>query len=149
VKTTLRDIHRFGYPSSQPPEVVAVLVNDDSAGAVASAAVAEAVRLHVPVRFLQIVASRHNEDSRSLAEEMLFRTGLRALHGHPRTPSVFEVVTSHTAAVVRTRSRNAAVLVVGEDESGIGRKGGSLAHICRSVAACPVRAVPVPAEAPR
>ena len=147
--TTLRDTHRFGYPSRQPPEVVAVLVNDGSARVVASAAVAEAVRLHAPVRFLQIVASQHNHDSRLLAEDMLFRAGLRALHGHPRTHSVFEVVQNRTAAVVRTRSRDAALLVVGDDESGSGGERCSLADICRSLAACPVRAVPVSAEPPR
>jgi hypothetical protein len=129
--------------------VVAVLVNDGSAPVVASAAVTEAVRLHAPVRFLQIVASQHNDEGRSLAEEMLFRAGLRALHGHPRTPSVFEVVRSRTAAVIRTCSRDAALLVVGDDESGSGGERCSLADICRSVATCPVRAVPVPAEPPR
>jgi len=63
VTTTLRDTHRFGYPSRQPAEVVGVLVDDGSARAVASVAVQEAVGREAPVRFLQVVASYHDEGS--------------------------------------------------------------------------------------
>ena len=158
---TLRDTRRYGYPSRQPPEVVAVLLDDGSARAVASVAVKEAVQRQAPVRFLQLISSHNDDDGRSLAEEAMFRAGLRALHGHPRTHSVFEVVRSHPAAVVRNRSRDAALVVVGIDEpvgERVGERVGkrvyesgkapgqrSLADRCRSVASCPVRTVPIPA----
>jgi len=165
VARTLRDTRRYGYPSRQPPEVVAVLLDDGSARAVASVAVKEAVQRQAPVRFLQLISSHNDDDGRSLAEEAMFRAGLRALHGHPRTHSVFEVVRSHPAAVVRNRSRDAALVVVGIDEpvgervgERVGKRVGkrvyesgeapgqrSLADRCRSVASCPVRTVPIPA----
>jgi hypothetical protein len=141
--------------------VVAVLLDDGSARAVASVAVKEAVQRQAPVRFLQLISSHNDDDGRSLAEEAMFRAGLRALHGHPRTHSVFEVVRSHPAAVVRNRSRDAALVVVAIDEpvgERVGERVGkrvyesgkapgqrSLADRCRSVASCPVRTVPIPA----
>jgi nucleotide-binding universal stress UspA family protein len=151
VARTLRDTHRYGYPSRQPPEVVAVLLDDGSARAVASVAVKEAVRRQAPVRFLQVISPDHDDESRSLAEEAMFRAGLRALHGHPRTHSVFEVVRSHPTRAVRNRSRDAALLVVGvndrahESQTAPGGQG-SLADRCRMVASCPVQTVPMPAE---
>jgi hypothetical protein len=141
VTTSLRDTHRFGYPSRQPAEVVAVLVDDGSARAVAAVAVEEAVERQAPVRFLQVISSYHDEEGRALAEEEMFRAGLRALHGHPRTHSVFEVVRGRPTAVVRTRTRDAALVVVGVDDQATGRGRRSLAERCRSVASCPVRTV--------
>jgi hypothetical protein len=145
VTTTLRDTHRFGYPSRQPAEVVAVLVDDGSAAAVAIVAVEEAVDRQAPVRFLQIISSYHDEEGRALAEEAMFRAGLRALHGHPRTHSVFEVVRNRPTAVVRTRSRDAALVVVGVEAPDQGRGRRSLAERCGSVSSCPVRTVPLAA----
>jgi hypothetical protein len=147
VRTTLRDTHRFGYPSRQPAEVIAVLVDDGSAEAVASVAVKEAVQRHTPVRFLQVISPSRDDEGRSVAEESMFRAGLRALQGHPRTHSVFEVVRGQTLNVVRTRSRDAALVVVGVDER-VGEpmstaERSSLAERCRSVASCPVRTVPI------
>ena len=123
VTTTLRDTHRFGYTSRQPAEVVAVLVDDESARAVASVAVKEAVERQAPVRFLQVVSSYHDDEGRALAEDTMFLAGLHALHGHPRTHSVFEVVRSDPMAVVRTRSRDAALVVVGSTRRGTFREG--------------------------
>lgn len=147
MRTTLRDTNRFGYPSRQPAEVVAVLVADGSAEAVASVAVREAVQRRAPVRFLQVIPSSHDDEGRSVVEESTFRAGLRALHGHPRTHSVFEVVRRHPVNAVRTRSRDAALVVVGLDErvgENVGTSGpSSLADRCRSVASCPVRTVPI------
>jgi hypothetical protein len=144
--TTVRDTHRFGYPSRQPAEVVAVLLDDGSAQAVASVAVKEAVQRHTAVRFLQVVSSARDAEGRAVAEETMFRAGLRALHGHPRTHSVFEVVPDHPVNVVRSRSKDAALVVVGVDEgvSGPANAAGrpSLADRCRGVASCPVRTVP-------
>lgn len=143
--TTLRDTHRSGYPSRLPAEVVAVLLDDGSARAVASVAVEEAVERQAPVRFLQLVSSYHDDEGRALAEEKMFRAGLQALHGHPRTHSVFEVVRSDPMAIVRTRSRDAALVVVGVDAKKDVPGGPSLANRCRSAATCPVQTVSIPA----
>jgi nucleotide-binding universal stress UspA family protein len=146
VTTTLRDTHRFGYPSRQPAEVVAVLVDDGSARAVASVAVQEAVGRDAPVRFLQVVPTYHHDEGSGLAEDRMFRAALLALHGHPRTHSVFEVVRSDPTAAVRTRSRDAALVVVGVDEERDVPEGPSLANRCRTVASCPVQTVPIPID---
>lgn len=125
-----------------------MLVDDGSARAVASVAVQEAVQRKAPVRFLEVVSSHHDDEGRALAEEAMFRAGLHALHGHPRTHSVFEVVRRHPTIVVRTRSRDAALVVIGVDERVDKRKQSpdqcSLADLCRSVSNCPVRTVPIP-----
>jgi hypothetical protein len=156
--TASPDIHRHGYPSRQPAEVVAVLADCGSAARVARAAVQEAVERQVPVRFLEVLtphtADTHDADDQSCAEaeEILFRAGLHALRGHPRTHSVFEVVRGQVAAVVRQRSLGAALLVVGEDEAYPGepadrpdaRPRRTLAERCLAAAECPVRTVPTP-----
>ena len=141
MSTATRDTQRFGYPSRSPAEVLAVLVGDGSAGTVASVAVQEAVDRHAPVHFLQIVPTRLAEDARLICEEALFRQGLHALRGHPRTRSVFEVVRGNPAAVIRTRSANAALLVVGTHTPEPDHR--SIANQCRKAAQCAVRAVPV------
>ncbi|MEP6648864.1 MAG: hypothetical protein ABJA74_03000 [Lapillicoccus sp.] len=145
VTTATRDTHRFGYPSRQPPEVVALLVDDGSAGSVAAVAVQEAVERQAPIRFLQVLSSYHDDEGRALAEEAMFRAALHALHGHPRTQSVFEVVRKHPSAVVRIHSRDAALVVVGVSEQPRSPPRPSLADRCLSVARCPVRTVPIPA----
>lgn len=142
--TTTRDIHRYGYPSRQPAEVLGVLVDDGSADLVAAVAVQEAVARQAPVRFLQVVPARLDDEARSLAEEAMFRAGLHALRGHPRTPSVFEVVREHPAPTIRTRSRDASLVVVAVDQPQPGRP--SLADQCLKAAGCPVRTVPCPRE---
>ena len=141
VSTATRDTHRFGYPSRRPAEVLAVLVGDGSAGTVASIAVEEAVDRHAPVHFLQVVPSDLAEDARLVCEDALFREGLHALRGHPRTRSVFEVVRGSATGVIRSRSANAAVLVVGTASSKPARH--SVAAQCLKAAQCAVRAVPV------
>lgn len=142
--TTTRDIRRYGYPSRQPAEVLGVLVDDGSADLVAAAAVQEAVARQAPVRFLQVVPARLDDEARSLAEEGMFRAGLHALRGHPRTPSVFEVVRDQTAPTIRTRSRDACLVVVAVDQPQPGRP--SLADQCLKASRCPVRTVPCPRE---
>jgi hypothetical protein len=145
VTTPTRDTHRFGYPSRQPAEVVALLVDDGSASSVATVAVQEAVGRHAPVRFLQILSSHGDDQGRSRAEEAMFRAALKAIHGHSRTHTVFEVVQGHLSSVVRTRSREAALLVVGMNEHLGASPRPSLADRCLKVAGCPVRTVPIPA----
>jgi nucleotide-binding universal stress UspA family protein len=141
VTTTAPATHRFGYPSRQPAEVVAVLVHDASCDRVASVAVQEAVARRLPVRFLEVLSSSCDEEGRARAEEAMFRAGLHALRGHSRTQSVFEVVRNHYAATVRARTRDAALIVVGLD--GSQPPGArSLAERCLRHATCPVRTVP-------
>ena len=123
-----------------------MLVDDGSARAVASVAVQEAVVREAPVRFLQVVATYHHDEGSGLAEDRMFRAALLALHGHPRTHSVFEVVRSDPTAAVRTRSRDAALVVVGVDEERDVPEGPSLANRCRTVASCPVQTVPIPID---
>jgi hypothetical protein len=141
VTTTTRDTHRYGYPSRQPAEVLGLLV-DGSADRVAAVAVTEAVARQAPVRFLQVVPAHLDDEARSLAEEAMFRAGLHALRGHPRTQSVFEVVRNHTSSMIRSRSREAALMVVGVDQPQPGRR--SLVDQCLKAAQCPVRPVPSP-----
>ena len=114
----------------RPTEVVAGLVNDGSA-----------FRRRLPVRFLQLVAGvpGTGHDSSAEADEATFRAGLHALHGHPRTPSTFELVIGDPATQVVARSRGAVVLVVGDHPRD--ERGPSLADYCRAHADCAVHAV--------
>lgn len=137
--TSTRNTHEFGYPARQPTEVIAVLADDVDAFAVARAAVREAVTRGAPIRFLQVVPGHLDDEACSLAEEAMFRAGLRALRGNPRTHSLFEVVRTEVATAVRARSRDAALVVVGADGERWGPR--SLAEQCRMAAACPVRNV--------
>jgi hypothetical protein len=103
---------RLGYLERRPWESVAVLRNDGSAAAVAGAAVEEAVARRISVHFLQLVGAHHEDPERPFpAEKLTFRAGLHALRGHPRTPSVFEVVVGEPATVTWLRSQHAALLV--------------------------------------
>jgi nucleotide-binding universal stress UspA family protein len=120
--------------------VIAVVMDDDSTGAIARVAVQEAVSRGAPVRFIQIVPTHLDDEACSVAEESVFRAALHALRGHPRTPSVFEVVRSHVLTVVRSRSRHAALVVVGSDGVRVG--GLSVSEQCLAAAGCPVRTVP-------
>jgi hypothetical protein len=117
--------------------VVAVLDDAGAAPHVARVAVDEAARRGVPVRFLEVMGGHVDVEARALTEDVLFRAGLRALRGHPRTHSVFEVVRGHVGAVVRRRSQGALLVVVGEE----GATGRTLASRCLAAAECPVRIV--------
>jgi hypothetical protein len=139
VNSTVRDTNRYGYPSRQPAEVLALLVDDGSAGAVASVAVQEAVARHAPVRFIQVMPPQLDDQARSIAEEAMFREGLHALRGHPRTHIVFEVLQGGAREMIRSRSRNAELLVVGDEQKS---ELSSLADQCLEASRCPVRKVP-------
>jgi hypothetical protein len=120
-------------------EVVAGLVNDGSALAVARAAVAEAARLGSEVRFVQAITARLGSDDSSSADEATFRAALRALHGHSRVRCTFEAVRGDPVAVLVERSRQAALLVVGEDHP---RAIVKVAEQTQLRAACAVKVVP-------
>jgi hypothetical protein len=119
--------------------VIAVLVDDGSAGPVADVAVREAVARQLPVRFLQVVPGGLDDEAKALTEEVLFRAGLHALRGHPRTRSVFETMPTPTSRAVRARSRYAALLVVGEMPPHSGKP--LPANESDSAVPCPVRVV--------
>jgi hypothetical protein len=83
-----------------------------------------------------------DDEARARVEEGTFRAGLHALRGHPRTPSVFEVIRRRPAAAVRRRSQSAALLVIGIAEQ-LAREPRSLTERCAQAANCPVRTVPM------
>jgi nucleotide-binding universal stress UspA family protein len=120
-------------------EVVAGLVNDGSAQAVAEAAVAEAVRLGCDVRFVQAITSRLGADDSATADEATFHAALRALRGHSRVRCTFEAVRGDPGTVLVARSRQAAMLVVGEDRPTAKSR---VAEYCQSLAACTVKLIP-------
>lgn len=120
-------------------EVVAGLVNDGSAEAVANAAVAEAARLGCDVRFVQAITSRLGSDDSTAADDATFHAALHALRGHSRVRCTFEAVRGDPATLLVTRSRQAALLVVGEDRAAATVK---VAEHCRAWAACTVKVVP-------
>ncbi len=116
-----------------------MLDDGGTAPRVARVAVDEAARRGVPVRFLEVMRGQADDEGCALTEEILFRAGLRALRGHPRTHSVFEVVRGHVGSVVRQRSHGALLLVVGEAPEG----GRALVARCLTTAECPVLTIPV------
>jgi hypothetical protein len=87
------------------------------------------------------VPAHLDDDARLLVEERMFRAGLHALHGHPRTASVFEVVPCRPSTVLRSWSQAAALVVVGVSHEQAPKRS-SLAERCARVAVCPVRTVP-------
>jgi hypothetical protein len=78
---------RLGYPSREPAEVVALLVDDGSAASVAAVAVQEAVERQAPVRFLQVVPAHLDAEARSLVEERMFRRDCTPCVGTPERPA--------------------------------------------------------------
>ena len=92
-----------------PGPVVAGLVNDGSAVGVARAAVREAIRLGTTVHFVQVMSQTLSEADLADADRATFSAALRALRGHPRTPSTFELVRGDPQEVLVERSRGAAV----------------------------------------
>lgn len=126
-------------------EVLAGLVNDGSAETVARAAVALALELGCPVHFVQVRDSALLSDVGANADPPTFHAALRALHGHPRLSSTFEVVTGDPGAVLVQRSGHAQALVIGQDapaaESGPAGRS-AIALYCQEHARCAVRTVP-------
>lgn len=122
-------------------EVVAGLVNDGSAAAVARAAVAEAVRQGAAIRFVQVLSPALDAEARESADAVTFQAALRALRGHSRLRCTFEVVTGDPAVVLTSRANGSRALVVGEDRP---TAETPVASHCRQHARCPVVTVPRP-----
>ena len=96
-------------------DVVAGLVHNGSAEAVARAAVREAVRRGCRVRFIQVIPPGLNEEDRADADRGTFRAALRALRGQSRVPCSFEVLEGEAGRILCERSRQAGILVIGRD----------------------------------
>ncbi len=135
--TVPRVTRRTGTAGSIGP-VVAGLVNDGSAVGVAGAAVREAIRLGTTVHFVQVMSRTLSEADLADSDRATFSAALRALRGHPRTPSTFELVQGDPQEVLVERSRGAAVLVIGEDAS---TPAASVADYCLRHARCTVQTV--------
>lgn len=120
-------------------EVLAGLVNDGSADWVAEAAVRLALELGCRVHFVQVLDKHLVPDPGADADPPTFHAALRALHGHPRLSSTFEVVTGDPGPVLVERSRHAQALVIGEDGATV---RSSTARCCQQHARCAVRTVP-------
>ncbi len=122
----------------QTGEVVAGLVNDGSADAVARAAVEEAATRRCAVRFVQVLSI---ESTATHADERTFSAAMHALARHSRVRATFEVVGGDPVAVLISRTAGASVLVLGEDQE---RAHQSIAAAAQRGAHCPVRLIPVP-----
>jgi hypothetical protein len=120
------------------PDVVAGLVNDGSAYAVARAAAREASHRGGRVRFLQVAPQDVSEDELAEFDRATFRSALRGLKGLNRVPCTFEVVVGDPTDVLVERSEGAALLVVGRD---LPIAEHDVAHGCQQRATCDVLTV--------
>ena len=129
--------------ASQPrrttaPDVVAGLVNDGSAYAVARAAAHEAARRGSRVKFVQVAPPGITDEERDELDHATFKAALRALKGLQRVPCTFEVVDGDAGPALVERSAGAGLLVVGRDAPTDGR---DVARHCQAHAACDVLTV--------
>ncbi|MGB3827137.1 MAG: universal stress protein, partial [Ornithinimicrobium sp.] len=99
-----------------PAEVVAGLLNDGSAEAVARVAADLSRRHGAPIRFVHVVPLGARETA-STAQEVLFSTALRSLRHGDKQQVTFESPNGDAARTLLERSRKAVVLVVGEDDA--------------------------------
>ena len=120
------------------PDVVAGLVNDSSAYAVARAAVQEASQRGTRVKFVQVAASSLTPEERDDLDRATFRAALRALKGLQRVPCTFEVVVGDAGPALVERSAGAGLLVVGRDAPAA---APAVARHCLDHARCDVLTV--------
>lgn len=99
---------------SEPAEVVAGLVNDDTAPLVARASVALATDLGCGLRFVHALRPGQEDDGSSA----VFDTAMRAVRG-TAVRATFEVAHGDPADVLVDRSRGARVLVVATDRPAL------------------------------
>ena len=133
------------HPVHPHAAVVAGLVNDGSALAVARAALAEAQERGGRITFVQVVAPGLGAEERADANEGTFHAAMVVLRGHPQVHSTFEVVMGDVAQTLVNRSRDAGILIVGEDDPA-SRAG--VARYCQEHADCEVRTVTADAPEP-
>ena len=130
-------------PQHHPRDVVAGLVNDGMASAVAGAAVREAVNRAARVRFVQVLPVGLSSEDRAEMDVAMFGVALRALHRQRRVPCTFETVEGEPAQMLVERSRGAAVLVVGRDAPDADVRVG---QYCQEHAVCDVLTVSGPED---
>ena len=121
-----------------PPDVVAGLVNDGTAYAVARAAARHAAHRGSRVKFVQVAAPGLTHEERDDLDRATFRSALRALKGLQRVPCTFEVVDGEAGPVLVEHSIGASLLVVGRDAAEPGR---DVARHCQDHARCDVLTV--------
>jgi len=137
-------VHPDPQPTAAPlsrtsaPDVVAGLVNDGSAYAVARAAAREAARRGSRVKFVQVAAAGISPEERDDVDRSTFKAALRALKGLQRVPCTFEVVDGEAGAALVERSVGAGLLVVGRDAPADDR---DVARRCQAYARCDVLTV--------
>ncbi len=136
--TTSRSSAAVPYAQGAVGDVVAGLANDGRAEGIARVAVAEARRRGARLRFLQVVREGLTAEERAEADQATFRAAVRALRGFRGIPCRFELVTGDPTPTLLEAARSASVVIVGED--GLWR---STAERCRTLADCPVIAVPL------
>ena len=121
-----------------PPDVVAGLVNDGTAYAVARAAARHAAHRGSRVKFVQVAAPGLSREERDDLDRATFRSALRALKGLQRVPCTFEVVDGDAGPALVEHSVGASLLVVGRDAAEDGR---DVARHCQDHARCDVLTV--------
>lgn len=131
------------HPSKFPGDVIAGLVNNVMATAVAGAAVREAVRRGARVRFLQVLPEGLSTEDHANVASVLFKVALQSLHGAHRLPCTFETVVGLAPETLVERSRHAALLVVGADDQDASVK---VAGYCEEHGECDVLVVAEPLE---
>jgi hypothetical protein len=129
---------RGNGPAGDQDDVVAGLVNNGAAGAVARAAVREAARRGSRVRFIQVLPVGLTEEERADADRGTFRAALQAMRGQSRVPCSFEVLEGDAGQILVNRSRGASVLVLGRD---LPDAVAPVAGYCHMHAACDVLTV--------
>lgn len=128
-------------------EVVAGLVNDGSAAAVAAAAVHLANVHEASIRFVQVVPAALDSFERADAETATFAAGLHALHHGRHRGATFESPVGDPGRLLVDRSAKAIALVIGEDRSGgpdAPAGAPAVGAYCVAHARCPVHVVPRP-----
>jgi hypothetical protein len=119
-------------------DVVAGLVNDGSAYAVARAAAREAAQRGSRVKFVQVADPGISSEERDDLDRATFRAALRALKGLHRVPCTFQVVDGDAGPALVEHSVGAGLLVVGRDGPAADR---GVARHCQANARCDVLTV--------
>ncbi|WP_295698534.1 hypothetical protein [Lapillicoccus sp.] len=122
--------------------VVAGLVDNGLAAAVARAAVEEATARHAKITFLHVVPDGLSSADHAVAAATMFRTVLRANGaGAVAVACTFETVSGDAAEALVDSCEDAGVLVVGADDLDV---TNHVADYCTEHCACPVRVVTDP-----
>lgn len=132
-----------------PAEVVAGLINDGSAEAVAQAAVDLSFRHGAPIRFVHVVPPGTPESAIRDAKDVVFAEALRSLRHGDRQRVTFESPRGDAGPTLVQRSRHALVLVVGEDKTEDPEPSRGISSYCLAHAHCHVLVVASQAQAVR